>query len=576
MTASENKYSVWTGWMLLLLILKIMTGCDSSDGIGEDPYAGGKAPLGIKLRNVTPIPETAAPEDTVIFGAQGVLAWCDPEAGRYDFEFYLADEKLEILTANDTSITVVIPKSVSSGLTYLKLQGQVFYGPRFEIIGSVTVDDAYELKRASDAIYTYLPRKGNDKYYYLGGAFYSLGGERLYNIGMVDINGLPAKPASEGYNVTVAVPYSYTIEGAGFYLEDTYVKDMNYFEDGKVLVSGMFSAYEIKKNSYFNHLHNIVVVNQDFSLWTVEDSLQLADVAGEKEVTVAGFNGGTLEPIVKSFVTSEQQVIALGNLKTYCRINYEESSAYEKSNVLNAIYDYTKVNSVIRMDVTGKLDEAYRAAKSGANGSVEDAYMDGDDRVVVVGEFTVFDDVPASGIVRLTAEGNVDAEFQRNIGTGANGRIRLVRYSKRWKRTMIVGNFTQFNGKDYPGVVMLNEDGTVDENFVLRTLEGGSVNFAALLDGTGSGVNDIGEAKVVLSGTFQRYEGVSRPGFLMVNYDGEAVQDFNVPGTFSGQLYQVVETLTSRRSNGLLLLGLFNRFNDLSVYNAVMIEVDIN
>lgn len=576
MRFNNSKYSLLKAWSWLLLLTGVAAACDSSDGIGEDPYAGGKSPLGIKLRNVAPIPETASPEDTVVFGAEGIMAWCDPTAGRYDFEFYLSDERLEIITANDTSVTVVIPRSISSGLTYLKLQGQVFYGPRFEVTGSVTVDAAYELTEVNDVIYTYLPRKDNANYYYLGGGFYRVGNQYLYNIGMVDINGTLAKPASEGYNVTRAIPYSYTVDGGGIYSEDTYVKDMNYFEDGKVLVSGAFSAYELKKDTYFRELHNLVVVNKDFSLYTIEDSLQLANAPGKKEVTVAGFNGGTLEPVVKSFVTADQKVIALGNLHTYCRVNYDESSTYKIGNTISAIYDYTDIQSVIRMNAGGELDAAYRQGKSGADGSIGDAYMDEEEGIVIVGEFTAFDDVPVNGIVRLTATGDVDRSFLNHTGTGANGVVKLVRYSKRWKKAMVVGNFTRFNGKDCPGVVMLNADGSMDEHFALRTMEGGSVNFAALLDGTKSGVNGIEEAKVVLSGTFQRYDGVTRPGFLLVNYDGEAVQDFNVPGTFSGQLYQVVETLTSRRSNGLLLLGLFNRFNEQRVGNAVMIEVDIN
>src|SRR5690606_1553357 len=104
--------------------------CDPEiEAIGDDPYQGGRAPLGIALRNQAPSPEAAYPGEEVTFKAKGVLAWANPEVNHYDFEFFIADEKVEIKSATDTSITVIVPANVSSGITHILLQGQVFYGP---------------------------------------------------------------------------------------------------------------------------------------------------------------------------------------------------------------------------------------------------------------------------------------------------------------------------------------------------------------------------------------------------------------------------------------------------------------
>jgi len=47
---------------------------------------------------------------------------------------------------------------------------------------------------------------------------------------------------------------------------------------------------------------------------------------------------------------------------------------------------------------------------------------------------------------------------------------------------MLVGMFTEFNGVPCSGVVMLNRDGTVDPTFKLRKMEGGTANFATILN----------------------------------------------------------------------------------------------
>ena len=98
---------------------------------------------------------------------------------------------------------------------------------------------------------------------------------------------------------------------------------------------------------------------------------------------------------------------------------------------------------------------------------------------------------------------------------------------------------------------MLNDDGTRDEIFKIGKMEGGLANFACLLD------ND----NIVVSGAFTKYDGVTRRGFLILGRDGKALQQFNVPGIFQGELYKVIETRTSTNSNGLLLLGDFSRFD---------------
>jgi hypothetical protein len=270
------------------------------------------------------------------------------------------------------------------------------------------------------------------------------------------------------------------------------------------------------------------------------------------------FNGGTLQPILRSFVTSDNKVIAVGNFRTYARANYAASNPNEN------VYDYKPVASVIRMEKNGALDESFRGGSFVGASGITDAYLDQEDGVVIVGNFTSFDGVAANHIARLDQTGKIDSKFMGNIGSGANGNIAMIRYNKQLGKSVIVGDFTQFNGKPCSGVAILNRDGNVDATFIPRSMEGGRVNFASILN----------SGKIAISGTFKRYDQIARPGFLILDNTGQATQRFNVPGEFNGQIYQIVETQTTTGSNGLLIMGNFTRFNGDRINNIVMLEID--
>ncbi|RYZ94742.1 MAG: DUF5124 domain-containing protein, partial [Moraxellaceae bacterium] len=249
-----------------------------------------------------------------------------------------------------------------------------------------------------------------------------------------------------------------------------------------------------------------------------------------------------------------------GNISTYARINYSESTA------VDFVYEYKNVASVIRMKRNGDLDQTYRPANGTGAENINDAILDENGGVIVVGGFLTFDGKQAHSIVRLAADGQVDDSYSAKIGSGANGSIAMVRYNKHIGKAIIVGNFTQFNGQPRAGMAILNRDGSLDDTFIPKAMEGGNVNFAAILN----------NEKVVMSGTFLKYDRISRPGFLILDKDGASTQRFNVPGTFTGQLYQVVETKTTTGTNGLLLMGDFSRFNGQKINNVVMLEIDFN
>lgn len=566
------KYSI--GLYGVLCLLAGLSGCEELDhSISEDPYGGGKVQFGLRLLSEDPVPAKGYPGDTVVFKADGLLDYCVPEKGEYAFKFYLGEQETKILAATDTTLTVRVPDECVSSNTYLVMENQVFYGPYFPIEGNISVDKSWKLSSdvVDGIVYGAISQYGKPQNNYLVGGFSHLAQYEHWCIGHVNSKGEVTRWSSSDFGTDYGVKTSVFEEDV-----PPYINSISAFEDGRMLVSGMFSAFEVynPKNGGLYDLADRVYVNNIMVLRSNAHPDTTQQYIFEDAGTVSNgtpirysfskLNGGSLQPIVRSFVTSAQKIVAVGNLTQYVCNEYASSYVDSKQRI-------SSVASAFRMDDCGVLDSTYRLVDrtgrySGAGGgNITDACMDKDDGVVLVGSFTSFDGVPAPGMVRLDADGNVDHAFLENLGTGPDGNVTMVRYNKALNKMMVVGGFEHVNGQPRQQMAMLNPDGTLDGTFVPREIGGGAVNFAQLID----------KEKVIVSGTFSTYGGVPRLGFLILEMDGTAQQKFNVPGTFNGQLYHVAETETTLGSYGLLLMGSFDRFNGQKANNVLMLEVNL-
>ena len=558
------KYSI--GLYGVLCLLAGLSGCEELDhSISEDPYGGGKVQFGLRLLSEDPVPAKGYPGDTVVFKADGLLDYCVPEKGEYAFKFYLGEQETKILAATDTTLTVRVPDECVSSNTYLVMENQVFYGPYFPIEGNISVDKSWKLSSdvVDGIVYGAISQYGKPQNNYLVGGFSHLAQYEHWCIGHVNSKGEVTRWSSSDFGTDYGVKPSVFEEDV-----PPYINSISAFEDGRMLVSGMFSAFEVynpKNGGLYDladrvYVNNIMVLRSNAHPDTTQQYI-FEDAGTESN---SKLNGGSLQPIVRSFVTSAQKIVAVGNLTQYVCNEYASSYVDSKQRI-------SSVASAFRMDDCGVLDSTYRLVDrtghySGAGGgNITDACMDKDDGVVLVGSFTSFDGVPVPGMVRLDADGNVDHAFLENLGTGPDGNVTMVRYNKALNKMMVIGGFEHVNGQPRQQMAMLNPDGTLDGTFVPREIGGGAVNFAQLID----------KEKVIVSGTFSTYGGVPRLGFLILEMDGTAQQKFNVPGTFNGQLYHVAETETTLGSYGLLLMGSFDRFNGQKANNVLMLEVNL-
>jgi len=118
-----------------------------------------------------------------------------------------------------------------------------------------------------------------------------------------------------------------------------------------------------------------------------------------------------------------------------------------------------------------------------------DAHVQSDGRIVVVGQFKSYNGVPACGVVRLETNGSVDGSF--NIGGGAQWttvtetaasfpKVENIEAQPDGK-LIITGTFEAFNGVAAPGIACLNPDGSVDTSFAAPAFRDKSSRVASAL-----------------------------------------------------------------------------------------------
>lgn len=239
------------------------------------------------------------------------------------------------------------------------------------------------------------------------------------------------------------------------------------------------------------------------------------------------------------------------------------------------------------------------AQQTGANGPVNDIIELSDNKIIIVGDFTTYNGVSCSKIIKINSLGTIESNFQ--IGTGFNGSVNKVIEADSGK-IIVVGNFTSYNGNGINRIARLNANGTFDPTFsitqgaddVIRTivkqtdgkyLIGGAflnfngtsirrlarLNNNGTLDATfvvGNGPNStintivsLSNGDVLIGGGFTTYKGVNKSRVALLNSVGTMYTGFNVGTGPNG----VVRDLTQNSDGTFIVAGSHTSYNGNTV-----------
>ena len=173
-----------------------------------------------------------------------------------------------------------------------------------------------------------------------------------------------------------------------------------------------------------------------------------------------------------------------------------------------------------------------------ANGPIYSTAIQSDGKLIIAGDFTTFNGVESRGIARLHADGGIDGTF--DSGTGISGTIRTVQIQNDG-RIVISGTFNKYNGVTRYNIARINANGSLDTSFDPGTGANATIYTTSIQS----------DGKIIIGGDFTTFNGTSKYRIARLNTTGTLDETF---GSLLGARNGPVHT-TAIQSDGKIILG---------------------
>ena len=207
---------------------------------------------------------------------------------------------------------------------------------------------------------------------------------------------------------------------------------------------------------------------------------------------------------------------------------------------------------LLRLNADGSLDTTFSAGL-GPNQPVVSIQVQPDGKSLICGNFTSFNGVVRAGIVRLNADGSVDSTF--DPGAGASGLVNGAIVQADGK-IIVYGGFNFFDNEPRVKIVRLEANGTIDAAYAQNTVINSDIRDAELLP----------SGKLTIVGVFFEINGLSRRSVARLAVDGSHDTAFNpgtAAGYLDSPGSAPVNASGLDTEGRLVIVGEFRQFNEI-------------
>lgn len=221
----------------------------------------------------------------------------------------------------------------------------------------------------------------------------------------------------------------------------------------------------------------------------------------------------------------------------------------------------------------GTIDEEFNIG-SGFNNDVNDFVIQGDGKIVVVGEFYQFNNSPVNKVIRLNSDGSLDTTFNFSNSLTVPWdvpRIECVKIDNYGR--ILIGGY--FDGS----IFRLNNNGSIQAQFKPNNEFGLSIRQIIngteyLLPGTIEDILVTENDEIIGVGYFESYGNESIEVNNIVRFSESASIDLNFLVNSGADL--AIAQIEKADNNNYILMGSFNYFQDFPVSNLCMIDLSGN
>lgn len=312
----------------------------------------------------------------------------------------------------------------------------------------------------------------------------------------------------------------------------------------------IFGQNAADRDSYFSF-------NANNSLHNTYNELYSVNIQSNGKILIGGYSGSTSSQWKKYLVrlnfdgTKDNTLIVPDMIgKVYTIVVQPDQKIILGTSHTNGVSGNQK--DIIRLNSDGSIDQNFQNNLNylTGNGGYRGVAIQQDGKILVAGSFTTVDNVSIKGLIRLQSNGLRDTNFNLQ-GTSFNGLYTTYKvFPLKNGKILVSGNFTSYNGISANGLLRLNSNGSLDTTFNIGT---GFYNSAV------STIAIQTDNKILVGGGFTSFNGDNSKKYLIrLNEDG------NIDNNFVCNFDSSVETVEIQNDDKILVGGYFKNVNGSS------------
>lgn len=180
-----------------------------------------------------------------------------------------------------------------------------------------------------------------------------------------------------------------------------------------------------------------------------------------------------------------------------------------------------------------------------------------DENIICTGGFSMYNDYFVSGLVRLDSNSAYVPSFPYQ--TGANSTVYAIT-TQPDNKVLLGGSFTRYNGAYANGVVRINTNGTIDTTFEVGAGMYKTLNANDLPVGAIKDIVLQPDGKIIIAGGFTKFKNISRSLVARLNSDGTLDTTFaHVPFNLTAGIfsYTMANTVVIQTDGKIVVGGCF-------------------
>jgi uncharacterized delta-60 repeat protein len=307
--------------------------------------------------------------------------------------------------------------------------------------------------------------------------------------------------------------------------------------DGKIILGGDFATYNGVNRNHIVRVGTDGVIDTSFDPGAgINGTVNALALQNDGKIVVAGrfTSVNNLQQVSVARLNPDGSVdatfsVGLGPDATVRALAIQNDGRILVGGLFTS-FDGLASGRLQRLNSDGSVDQTF-VAGLGADNAIYTILIQPDGKILIGGDFTMFNGVARNRIARLRMDGSLDPTI--NFGSGANGFVATLAMQSD-RKILLAGGFTQYNDEPHAYLARINGGGSVDAgqmqfnlshysvletgtNAVIRVLRSGgstgevTVDFATIDDTAQSGVNYLGFTNTLTFAEGETYKIVTVP-----------------------------------------------------------------